>query len=87
MAINDRFIFTGGGDGGIRQWPLETTAKRNYFVCFKLINLVIVLYIQRDTECKEEEEVFFLLFCCQMILSFFEIVTSQNIDYNYDNES
>ena len=45
MAINDRFIFTGGGDGGIRQWPLETTAKRNYFVCFKLINLVIVLYI------------------------------------------
>lgn len=38
MAINDRFIFTGGGDGGIRQWPLETSAKRNYILLNRKTN-------------------------------------------------
>ena len=32
MDVNDTSIFTGGGDGGIRQWPLATDSQNSKLV-------------------------------------------------------
>jgi len=32
MDVNDTSIFTGGGDGGIRQWPLVTDSQNSKLI-------------------------------------------------------
>ena len=86
MSINDSFIFTGGGDGGIRQWPLETSSKsiilfQYFLVSFnnKLLGTITV------TLCIFLKKLGFELFgltlymICLFILQFSDIQTKDTL--------